>query len=75
MTPRKAGNLSTLTPEQLQARCEHLCFQRPKVTAYNAVIDGLDILYEATMEGNTEASKRLVHLAEEVIQVAADKDL
>jgi hypothetical protein len=70
MALRKAGNLSTLTPDQLQAQCEELCFQRPPVKAYNVLIEGLEILYEAGIDGNVLASKRLVHLAEEATQAA-----
>lgn len=68
MLPHKAGNLSTLTPEQLQARCEDVCLEEPKVRAYNAVSVAAAILYEAALAGNTKASKRLLLLAKEILQ-------
>ena len=72
MARPKAVSLSTLNPEELQARCEELCFERPPVRAYNALIYGLDILHDIGVNGNLEPFKRIEHLAEEATRAGAD---
>jgi hypothetical protein len=75
MAPHKAVSLSTLTLEQLQARYGDLWFEKPKIRAYNVVVEAVDVLYEAAVEGNAEASKRLRRFAEEITWAVADAGL
>jgi len=72
MAPHGAGNLSTLTPEELQAKCEELCFMRPPARAFNVLVEGVEILYEAGTNGNMEAFKWMEHLAKEATAAAKD---
>lgn len=57
------------------SRIERACFEERKLKAYNLIIIGTDLLYEAAVDGNEEATKRLECMADQVIQAAGDKDL
>jgi hypothetical protein len=57
------------------SQIEKACFEERKAKAYNLVVIGIDILFEAAVDGNEEAGRRLEAIAEQVIQAAGDKNL
>jgi hypothetical protein len=57
------------------SRIEKACFEEPELKAYNLIVIGIDLLYEAAADGSAQALERLECIAEQVVQAAGDKNL
>jgi hypothetical protein len=67
--------MNSSRPSSSDRRSEKPFIEDQPAKSYNLIVIGIDILFEAAVDGSQEALKRLECIAAQVIQAAGDKKL